>query len=253
MNKSITKVKVLVVIPARLASTRLPRKPLKNIAGKPMIQRVYEQAVKMKTADKVVVATDSKEIFDCVTKFGGEAVMSIETHESGTDRVAEAALSYKAEVVVNIQGDEPFISPEAVDRAVNAVLKDKELHVATLCVPITVKEAKDKNVTCVVLDRMDYALYFSKAAIPHDRDGNLENYPLYKHLGTYIFRYDFLLYYAGLERTPLEKVEKLEQLRILENGIKILCVKTDKDSLGIDSPEDLEKAESIINSGVIDG
>ncbi|VAX14999.1 3-deoxy-manno-octulosonate cytidylyltransferase [hydrothermal vent metagenome] len=254
MTKSL-KDNVLVVIPARFASTRLPGKPLLSIGDKPMIQLVYEQAQKMETATKVVVATDDERIMDAVKRFGGEAVMTDATHESGTDRVAEVARNTHCgtacDIVVNIQGDEPFINPKAVDMAVRTLINDPAIKVSTLCVSIEREEAEDPNVTCVVRDLKGFALYFSKLPIPNDRDGGSADGPLYKHLGTYVFRRDFLLYYAGLGCTPLEKCEKLEQLRILEHGEKIFCVETEIDSLGIDSPKDLARADKMLKRGAL--
>lgn len=242
---------VLVVIPSRYGSTRLPAKALKPIGGKPMIARVYERACGMKTASRIIVATDDERIANAVENVGGEAWMTSPDHPSGTDRVAEVAGKVDADIIVNLQGDEPFMDPSAVDEAVNALIADPSLKVATLCVPVSRAEAADLNVTCVVLDLKGYALYFSKLPIPHDRDGTHGDSRVWlKHLGTYVFRRDFLLYYAGLAPTPLEKMEKLEQLRILEHGERVYCVMTESDSLGIDSPADLEKAETMVKEGM---
>ncbi|VAX18139.1 3-deoxy-manno-octulosonate cytidylyltransferase [hydrothermal vent metagenome] len=240
---------VLVVIPARFHSTRLEGKPLKLIGGKPVIEHVYNRAKEMKTADRVIVATDDDRIVEAVKNFGGESMLTSKRHRSGTDRSAEVAQLVKADIVVNLQGDEPFINPGAVDMAVNSLMENPELKVATLCVPISPVEAEDPNVTCVVRDLAGYALYFSKLHIPNDRDGDADKRPLYKHLGIYVFRSDFLVEYAALEPTPLEKCEKLEQLRILENGERIMVVETDCDSIGVDSPEDLKKANEIFSNG----
>lgn len=241
---------VLVVIPSRYGSTRLPAKALKSIGGKPMIVRVLERARGMKTATRIVVATDDDRIVKAVQDAGGEAWMTSPDHPSGTDRVAEVARKVDSDIIVNLQGDEPFIDPGAVDKAVMALIEDPSLKVSTLCVPVLKNEAADLNVTCVVRDLKGYALYFSKLPIPHDRDGTHGGLPVWqKHLGTYVFRRDFLLYYAGLAPTPLEKMEKLEQLRILEHGERIYCVLTESDSLGVDSPADLEKAEALVKEG----
>lgn len=216
-----------------------------------MIVRVYERARGMKTASRIIVATDDERIANVIENAGGEAWMTSPDHPSGTDRVAEVARKVDAEIIVNLQGDEPFMDPTAVDRAVTVLIKDPSLKVSTLCVPILKKEAADLNVTCVVRDLRGYALYFSKLPIPHDRDGTHGDAPAWlKHLGTYVFRRDFLLYYAGLPPTPLEKMEKLEQLRILEHGERIYCVLTDSDSLGVDCAADLEKAEALVKEGV---
>lgn len=217
-----------------------------------MIQRVYEQARKMKTADRVIVATDDERVVDAVRSFGGEAMMTSPEHQSGTDRAAEVALSVDSDIIVNIQGDEPFIDPEAVDSAVRALLDNPEAYASTLCVKITPEEAEDPNVTLVTRDLAGYALYFSKLPIPNDRDGDCPDRPLLKHLGTYVYRRDLLLHFADWPQTPLERCEKLEQLRILERGVKILCVLTGSDSIGVDSPEDLSRAEMKLKSGVID-
>lgn len=241
--------KILVVIPARYDSTRLAGKPLILIGGKPMIQRVYEQAKKMKTADMVIVATDDNRVYDTVKKFGGEVKLTSPDHKSGTDRIAEVARGLpEYDIVANIQGDEPFIDPQSVDMAVKTLIDDPALKVSTLCVSIGPKAAEDPNVTCVTRDLNGFALYFSKLPIPNDRDGGSADKLLFKHLGTYVFRREFLLQYAEMTRTPLEKLEQLEQLRILEHGEKILCIETKNDSIGIDSPEDLEMAEKIVSS-----
>jgi len=240
---------VLVVIPARYHSARLEGKPLKLIGDKPMIEHVYNRAKEMETADRVIVATDDDRIAEAVKRFGGEAMLTSVNHRSGADRSAEVAKSIKADIVVNLQGDEPFINAGAVDSAVSALMQSPEIKVTTLCVPISPAEAEDPNVTCVVRDLAGYALYFSKLPIPNDRDGEADKRPLYKHLGIYVFRSDFLVKYAALEPTPLEKCEKLEQLRILENGERIMLVETDCDSIGVDSPEDLKKANEIFSNG----
>ncbi len=245
----INKPYVLVVIPARFHSARLEGKPLKLIGGKPMIEHVYNRAKDMKTADRVIVATDDDRIVEAVKKFGGTALLTSKSHRSGGDRTAEVARLVKSDIVVNLQGDEPFINAEAVDSAVSALIEIPEIKVTTLCVPISSAEAEDPNVTCVVRDLAGYALYFSKLPIPNDRDGEADKRPLYKHLGIYVFRSDFLVEYAALEPTPLEQCEKLEQLRILENGERIMVIETDCDSIGVDSPEDLKKANEIFSNG----
>ena len=243
--------KALVIIPARFASTRLPGKPLVDIGGKPLIRRVYEQAKKLKTAGRVVVATDDERILETVEGFGGKAVLTDPKHPSGTDRVAEVAEDAEESIVVNIQGDEPFFDTDAVDRAVKTLVDNPSLKVATLRVPIDEDEANDPNVTCVVCDKKGNALYFSKLPIPNDRDGNSKERPLFKHLGVYIFRREYLLVYSAMPPSPLELCEKLEQLRILESGEKIFCEITDTDSIGVDSPEDLARAKKIIEEASV--
>jgi len=243
---------VLTVIPARYGSTRLAGKPLKTIGGKPMIQLVYERALKIKRSGKVVVATDDTRIYDAVTAFGAEARMTSPEHHSGTDRVAEVAGEEDAEIIINLQGDEPFIKPDGIDEAVGRLVDDPAIEVATLCVAVGEKEAQNPDVTMVVKDLEGMALYFSKLPIPNDRDGQGKTRPLYKHLGIYVFRRDFLIQYAALEPTPLERSEKLEQLRILEHGHRILCVETADDSIGVDSPDDLQRASEIFRREIID-
>ena len=236
---SINKGKNIIVgiNPARWGSTRLPGKALLDIKGKPMIQRVYEQAMKSKLLDKVIVATDDKRIFDCVIKFNGNAVMTSKKHKSGTDRIYEAAKDLKADIIVNIQGDEPFIPPDNIDKAIEPILKDKNLNVATLAVEFN--EQDNPNNVKVVFDKNNFAIYFSRSAIPFNRDGKKIKY--YKHIGLYVYRKKFLLRFAKMKQSTLEIAEKLEQLRILENGERIKVVVTKKDSIGIDTLEDLSK------------
>lgn len=238
---------VLVVIPARFASTRLPGKPLRLIGGVPMIVRVWRQASKMETATRIVVATDDQRIADAIHDAGGEAMMTRADHPSGTDRIAEVASRIDAEIVVNVQGDEPFLDPTAVDAAVRGLVSRPTAMVSTLVTPIAPDEAADPNVTKAVMAMNGLALYFSKAPIPHDRDGDSPDRPLYKHLGVYVFRRDYLLRFASMAPTPLERCEKLEQLRILENGDKILCIETSANSLGVDSEDDLRRAEAYLS------
>jgi len=239
------KPRVIVIIPARYGSTRLEGKPLLPIGGRPMIQRVFERARKIESAERVIVATDDERIAAAVHEFGGEVEMTSPDHPTGADRVAEVAARHDADIVVNLQGDEPFIDTAAVDRAVTALIGAPDINVATLCAPITPAEADNPDVTLVVRDLRGLALYFSKLPIPNDRTGGAQPRPLLKHLGIYVFRRDFLLQYAVLAPTPLEKCEKLEQLRILEHGGKIMCVETDQDSIGVDSPDDLARANAL--------
>lgn len=236
----------VIVIPARMASTRLPGKPLADICGQSLIGRVYKQAKKVKLASRVIVATDDLSIVEEIRRIGGEALMTSTNHPSGTDRVAQITRNLNAEIIVNLQGDEPFIDAGSVDMAIEVMQKNKNLNCATLCTPIDKKEAQNKDVTCVVRDLNGNALYFSKLSIPHDRNGDCADIPLFKHLGIYVYRRDFLLQMASWPPTPLEKCEKLEQLRILEHGEKIACLSTDHDSIGVDSPEDLERARKIV-------
>ena len=217
------------------------------IAGKPMIQYVYEQAAKAKCAGTVIVATDDERIRRAVEAFGGKAVMTSADCASGTDRVAEAARGLQAEIVVNVQGDEPLLVPEMVDQAVAPLLEDPALEMATLATPIQdEKEKLDPAVVKVVVDQQGYALYFSRAAIPHVRESREEASPASRHLGLYAFRRDFLLRFAELPQTPLELTEKLEQLRALEHGHRIRVVITEGRSLGVDTPEDLERVRELL-------
>lgn len=238
--------KSLGIIPARFASTRFPGKPLADILGKTMIQRVYEQSA-LSGLDEIVVATDDERIFKHVKAFGGAAAMTSATHLSGTDRCAEVArLAQYAgfEIIVNIQGDEPFIQPEQIDLAGAFLAQNKNYSIATLARQITTtEEIFNANVVKVVFDKKRQALYFSRAAIPHQRNHPRENWPesgiFYKHIGLYAFRRQALLEVSTLPVGCLEKGESLEQLRWLENGYKIGVELTDFESFGIDTPEDL--------------
>lgn len=236
----------VAIIPARWASTRFPGKPLKTLKGKPIIVHVIEKALACKTVGRVIVATDDRRIFDAVTSTGYSAQMTSPDHQTGTDRIAEVAKGIDDEIIVNIQGDEPMIDPPSVDRAVNALIKDSGLYVSTLCIPITEEEFQNPDVVKVITDNNGMALYFSRAPIPYNRAG-LKELPMKKHLGLYAYRREFLLEYADLKRTELEMAEQLEQLRILQNGVRIKVVTADKDSIGIDTPEDLKRAEVLLD------
>lgn len=240
-------VRVLAVIPARWASTRFPGKPLADVLGKPMVQRVYEQVLKSRRVERVVVGTDDERIARAVRAFGGEARMTSSRHPSGTDRVAEVAWGEEAELVVNVQGDEPFIHPEVIDRAVDALCEGEEAVVSTLMHAIEEEgELTDPNVVKVVVDRQGYALYFSRAPIPYFRDdGRDRGGPAFKHLGLYVYRKPFLLRLTSLKPTPLERAEKLEQLRVLEHGYRIKVLETPHRSIGIDVPEDILRLEEL--------
>ena len=250
MNKG--KRNIVGIIPARYASTRLPGKPLIEIKGKTMIKRVYKQAMKSKYISKVIVATDDKRILNEVEKFGGISVMTSKKHKSGTDRIAEVAKKERCSIVVNIQGDEPFIDPVNIDKAIEPLLKDKDLNVSTLAVRISdFNELFDVNIVKVVIDNFNNALYFSRSAIPFDISvtkvlkniSNKKNF--YKHIGLYVYRKNFLLKLSKMKASYLEQSEKLEQLRILENGEKIKVVLTKKDSFSIDTKEDLMKIKIV--------
>lgn len=231
---------VIGVIPARYKSTRLPGKPLLEISGKPMIQCVYESAGRSKYLTEVIVATDDKRIYECVKNFGGKTVMTSAKHKSGTDRICEVIKNHKADIIVNIQGDEPFIDFKNIDKAIEPLLKDKTINISTLAIKIIdKKEISDPNKVKVVFDKNNYAIYFSRSVIPFDRDNCKPDY--FKHIGLYVYRKSYILKYINLKQTKLESAEKLEQLRILENGERIKVVVTKKDSFSIDTIEDYKK------------
>lgn len=237
--------KILCVIPARYASTRLPGKPLKDVAGKPMICRVYDRASQAKTLSGVVVATDDERILRAVEDHGGRAMMTAKDHPTGTDRLAEVAAAYPdVDVIINVQGDEPLIEPSLIDELGRAFDGDDALKMATVMTPIEDEaEQKNPNNVKVVTDKNGCALYFSRSLLPYPR--NSVGTPVYKHIGIYAYRRDFLLAYAKMAPTPLERAESLEQLRALENGYKIKCIKTYARFVGVDTPEDLAKVNEI--------
>jgi len=233
---------VFAIIPARYASTRFPGKPLVDIAGKPMVQHVYEQTMKVGVISRVIVATDDSRIADAVTGFGGDVVMTRPDHPSGTDRLAEVAAGINAELIVNVQGDEPLIDPVMIDQAVRPLLEDSAIEMGTLRSRIQDEaDYLNPNIVKVVTDKDGFALYFSRSPIPFQREASFASGCFYKHVGLYVYRRDFLLQYPQLPETALEKSEKLEQLRALEYGHKIYVADTDCDSIGVDVPEDIEK------------
>ena len=227
------------IIPARFASTRFPGKPLTDINGKTMIRRVYEQASKSKLLQQVIVATDDERIMNEVRNFGGRVVMTSANHQNGTERCAEAASAIQADVIINIQGDEPFIYPEQID-LLAACFTDSEVEIATLIKPQQYsKELLNPARIKVVVNKRMEAMYFSRSIIPFER--NQLNTTFYKHIGIYGFKKDLLAKLVMLKPTILEETESLEQLRWLENGYRIKCAVTDLESLSIDTPEDLLK------------
>ena len=240
--------KVVVVIPARYGSTRLPGKPLVSLNGQPMIQRVYERAKSARRVHRVIVATDDDRIVKAVTSFGGEARMTRPDHRTGTERVAEVAAHVDGEVFVNVQGDEPLLDPAAVDTAVAALLEEPQAAVATVATPIKVPgDIMDPNVVKVVLDFDDNALYFSRAPIPWVRDtGSTIQVRHLKHLGLYVFQREALLEYPTLPQGELERIEQLEQLRWLENGSKIRVAEVEHDAISVDVPEDVARVEKLL-------
>jgi len=228
------------IIPARYASTRLPGKPLLKETGKYLIQHVYERLLDAKKIDRILVATDDKRILDAVRSFGCEAVMTSKDHPSGSDRVAEACLNIDADIILNVQGDEPDVAPSLIDRLVECITSDDDCRIATAATPIRVEASlSSPHVVKTVLDETGNALYFSRAPIPYNVTIKNDPPPL-KHVGVYAFRKSTLLKLTNLPPTSLEKIEKLEQLRALYNGMAIRVLITDKDHLGIDTREEYD-------------
>ena len=251
MSGKVDAARVVIVIPARYGSSRLPGKPLVDLAGKPMIQRVFEQAKKAKTAGRVIVATDDERIIKVVEGFGGEARMTRADHRTGTERIAEVAAHTEGEIFVNVQGDEPLLDPVAVDTAVNALREEPAAAIATVAVLIrTPGDIMDPNVVKTVLDFEDNALYFSRAPIPWVRDSAAKIHARHlKHLGLYVFQREALLEYPTLPQGELERIEQLEQLRWMENGWKIRVAEVEHDAVSVDVPEDVAKVESLLAKG----
>ena len=214
-----------------------------------MIEHVYRRAAAARLVDAVLVATDDERVRDAVAAFGGNARMTRPDHPSGTDRLAEVANALSCAVVVNVQGDEPLLEPESIDEAIAALLEDPSNQMATLCRPIEEpSEFQDPNVVKVVRDRAGFALYFSRAPIPHARGAGGGRAPALKHIGLYVYRREFLLRLASLAPTPLEKAESLEQLRALEHGFRIRVVESAHDSVGVDTPADLDRVRRLVAS-----
>ncbi|MCL5022964.1 MAG: 3-deoxy-manno-octulosonate cytidylyltransferase [Nitrospirae bacterium] len=249
----------VIVIPARYDSTRFPGKPLALLRGKTVIQHVYENSRGARLAEDVIVATDSETIFEKVLSFGGKAVMTARDHASGTDRIAEVAASLRCDIIVNVQGDEPLIRPDMIDEAIR-LLSDGRADIGTLVKAIEEpEEVLDPHVVKAVFDREGFALYFSRAPIPYHRDvfgsealecgtSGLRNVRaaelfMFKHVGIYSYRREALLKFQAMRPSRLEEREKLEQLRALENGFRIKVGETSGKTMGIDTPEDLERAE----------
>lgn len=240
---------IVAVIPARYASTRLPGKVLVDIGGKPMLQHVYERTSACPIISRVIVATDDERVARAVEAFGGEVQMTRPDHPTGTDRLAEVAARLSADVVVNVQGDEPLIAAASIQIAVKPLLDEPELPMATLRERIhDQRDLADPNCVKVVVDRNDYALYFSRQAIPYHRHTDS---PLvyWRHLGLYVYRREFLLRYARLAPTPLQLAEGLEQLRALEHGYRIKVPETPHGAIGVDTPEDLERVRQLLAGG----
>ena len=238
--------KSTIIIPARYASTRFPGKPLIDIKGKTMVQRVYEQAGKSELATQVIVATDDERIFDHVQSFDGKVVMTSNLHKTGTERCAEVAADLETDIIINVQGDEPFIAPQQIDLLIDFLDKKPQFAIGTLAKQLKLYEKLcNPNTVKVIFNQLEEAIYFSRHPIPFSRDDAPENWltkhTYYKHIGMYGYRRDTLLRVAQLPPTPLEQAESLEQLRWLENGIRIGITTTNLDTVSIDTPEDLLK------------
>ena len=243
---------IVGVIPARYGSQRLPAKPLIDLLGKPMIQRVYEQARKARLLHEVVVATDDERIAKVVEGFGGEVAMTSPEIPSGSDRLAAVAQDRRGDMFVNIQGDEPLMNPVMIDQGIQTLLDSPEAHIGTLVKKIeSVDDLLNANVVKAVFDSSMFALYFSRAVIPYVREHSNPNswlmqHTYYKHIGLYVFRRDSLLKFSMLPESPLERTEKLEQLRALDAGMKIKIAMTEHDSIPVDTKADAEKVIAVL-------
>ncbi|MFB0938745.1 MAG: 3-deoxy-manno-octulosonate cytidylyltransferase [Urechidicola sp.] len=238
---------VIAMIPARLEATRFPRKLMQDLGGKTVIMQTYEATLNTELFDQVYVVTDSEIIFNEITSNGGKAIMSIGVHESGSDRIAEAVKDLDVDIVVNVQGDEPFTNKESLQNLLSVFVDDIEnqIDIASLMVQITdKKEISNPNNVKVVVDVNDYAMYFSRSPIPFSRDENYGTH--YKHIGIYAFKKEALLRFTELTMSALEQTEKLENLRFLENGMRVKMATTLHIPIGIDTPEDLEKARKVL-------
>lgn len=242
--------KKVIVIPARIDSSRLPKKVLLDLKGKTVIQRVYEQCLKVANIDAVYIATDSNEIKEVCNSFTDDVIITKSTHQSGTDRIGEAVAFIDCDIVINVQGDEPFIDPTLIEELVNS-FENSEISMSSAMSKIDdVNDLQNSNVVKVTVDNQNNALYFSRSLIPFPRDHKellisnkeLEKFPVYRHIGIYGYRKEFLLDYIKMNQSYLEKVEKLEQLRALENGFKIKMIEAKHSLSGIDTQEDYEEA-----------
>lgn len=238
--------KILCVIPSRIGSTRIPRKPLLPIQGKPMIQWVYENASRCSVLSKVIVATDSNEIADLITSIGGNVAMTDPDIQTGSDRAACVADNFpEMDVIINLQGDEPFIRPKMLEQLVSPYLNGESPDMTTLAYPLDMEtKYREAGAVKVITDLQGNALYFSRSPIPYFR--TTQRAPVYHHIGLYAFRRDFLMLYKTLPQTPLEKTESLEQLRVLEHGYKIRVCLTEEKTLEINTPEEYELAQQFV-------
>ncbi len=238
-------VRVAVVVPARFSSSRLPGKPLADIHGKPMVQHVYERACLVPSADAVIVATDDQRVWEAVVGFGGACVMASPDHASGTDRLTEVMERVDADIYINLQGDEPLVRPQDIELLAHGMTEFPDLEVATLCHPIPASEARDPNAVKVVVDSSGNAMYFSRALIPFDREGQGEATYM-KHVGVYAYRRSVLERYAGLNQPMVECAERLEQLRLLSAGMRIRTFLVEPTGPGVDTPACLEKVRRLM-------
>jgi len=242
--------KKVIVIPARLDSSRLPKKVLLDLKGKTVIQRVYEQCLKVKNIDGVYIATDSSEIEEVCRSFTNHIILTKSTHQSGTDRIGEAVAGIDCDIVVNVQGDEPFIDPNLIEELVHSFDDDQVSMTSAMSKIENIKDLQDPNVVKVVVDTQNNAIYFSRAPIPFPRDHQeiihsneeLKKHNFFRHIGIYGYQKDFLAKYIKMDQTNLEKLEKLEQLRVIENGFKIKMIEAALSLVGIDTQEDYEEA-----------
>ena len=241
--------KTAIIIPARYGSSRLEGKPLIKVMGKPIIQWVYEKAQQSKLADIIIVATDDKRIYDCVTNFGGVAEMTSTEHKCGSDRIMEVVSRHpEISYICNLQGDEPLITPQSIDEVIKNVKEDAQADISTLIREIKDDEVNNPNLVKCVRDVNGFALYFSRSKVPYERNTGIATF--YGHLGIYGYKREALVKMTRLPQTPLEKTESLEQLRALENGMKIKTSVVDFVPVGIDTKEDLEKFKKLVAAGV---
>jgi 3-deoxy-manno-octulosonate cytidylyltransferase (CMP-KDO synthetase) len=242
--------KIVAIIPARHASTRFPGKVVAPLAGKPLVIHTYERTCQASLVSEAIIATDDDRVRDAAQSYGAAVVMTRAEHPSGTDRIAEVAETLDADIIVNVQADEPLIDPATIDATIQPLLDSADVPMATARHLITdPRDLNDPNVVKVVCDPKGRALYFSRASIPHVRDAESHGVPAHdhwQHIGLYVYRKDFLLEYARMSATPLEKLENLEQLRVLENGYRIAVVDTEYRSIGVDTSADLERVRELL-------
>ena len=241
--------KIIIAIPARYGSQRFPGKVLARLAGKPVIQWAWEAAVKADIAEKIIVATEDRRVLEFLQSIGAKAVMTSPQCQSGTDRVWEACKDMDADYIINFQGDEPFMTAETLKKAFNKLKASPDCHIGTACVRLSGEDIDNPNCVKIAMDSDGHALYFSRCPIPyhHPLSPIAEKYPYYLHLGFYIYRREALQKFVSLPQSPLEKLERLEQLRALENGMRICVAEVDPLGPSIDTPEDLKAAEEYIN------